>query len=214
MNEIQITKLLVDKLEKSNKIRIIKTGFNLSGDEWFKSKWNEIHVNNQLVPPPIQLSPDIVYIDQHDKLVGIEVKKFKKKDQNEKSITRSFYDGIGQALVMLTWGYDHVGVWHIFEDTVDKEKRELYGTIWEILHNQLNVPIEFTYMLYDSEKDQFKPINRISLIENHKISLLTYNTLPIDDPGFTFTYSYTNPLLSQNPKVKDLRSILVNYLNR
>jgi len=38
MNEIQITKLLVDKLEKSNKMKIIKTGFALSVDEWFKSK--------------------------------------------------------------------------------------------------------------------------------------------------------------------------------
>jgi len=53
---------------------------------------------------------------------------------------------------MLTWGYDHVAVWHIFEDNVDITKREMYGTIWEIIHKELEVPNEFTYILNNSKK--------------------------------------------------------------
>jgi len=105
MNEIQLTKRLVYKLQISFKLKTIHTGFHLSNNLWFKQEWERIHLQNQFVPPPIQPSPDIVYIDFEDRLVGIEVKKFNKKDQNTKSISRSFYDGIGQALVMLTWGY-------------------------------------------------------------------------------------------------------------
>jgi len=107
-----------------------------------------------------------------------------------------------------------VGVWHIFEDTVDSTKREMYGTIWEMLHKELEVPIEFTYILYDSKKNKFYPINRYTFIDPKKITLITANTLPIDHPDFDFTYKFQNPQLLKNLKTRQLRDLIINYIEK
>jgi len=145
-NENSIQDLIKEKLETRG-VGIVKTRLNLSNTNFdiiWKRKFNE-------KLPVLQPEIDIVVKDEFS-INAIEVKYFKEEN---KKFNYPYYKGIDQAIAYLRFGFDHVALWHIF-DKIPLEQFKDYGwRTWDFLR-ELNLPLGFTYYLFDKNDNSLK----------------------------------------------------------
>ena len=89
------------------------------------------------------LRPEVdLIVRAGDLLNAIEVKHL---DANKHSFG-PFFHGVGQALSLLEFGFDHVGLWIVFTSS-HASKIDQYGAwTWSHIRNMLGLPIEFSFL--------------------------------------------------------------------
>jgi len=196
---------------KFDRVYIFKRPFQ---SPWVKRKWNEMNrpqnITRELIPP---LQPEIdMILCKEDEMTAVEIKYFEMRGN---SLSRSFYEGIEQTLALLRWGFDHVALWQLFEESVGAEELYFYGVwTWGFLHappegGGIGLPIEFTMMQVREHENRydFHPVQPET--DNGGVRL---NILPAPyDPRFRITAPHPNPLV-RLPSVQRLRRVLVEWL--
>jgi len=136
---------------------------------------------------PVLNEIDMIFIEASGALRAVEVKYFKLKDKY--SFNRPFYDGIGQALTLLRYGFDNVGLWHLFSDEIEEERFDRYGAnTWSFIRNDLRFPLEYTYFTVSDQQYDPNFTIRQYISRSGGITLC-----PIDDPDFQMNWRYPNP---------------------
>ena len=216
-----LAKELKRKLDQStprkfDKIHVSKRPFQVPKlkKQWHNTYGRPLKVPTSLIPP---LQPEIdMILCKGQTMLAIELKYFKRKGN---SLNHSFYEGIEQALALLRWGFDHVALWQLFEESISAEELWFYGGwTWTFLHGEpkhggLNLPIEFTFMLVTKSENgyDFRPIQPRFVSGVHVRGIQLDVLFPIYDRRFHFTTKHPNPLV-KCPEVQKLRRMLVEWL--
>jgi hypothetical protein len=168
------------------------------------------NVERELTPP---LQPEIdMILCEDDRMTAVEIKYFEMRGN---SLSRSFYEGIEQTLALLRWGFDHVALWQLFDESVGAEELYFYGVwTWGFLHapperGGIGLPIEFTMMQVrgDEPRHEFHPVQPELDNGGIRLNLL----LPPYHPRFIITAPNPNPLARSRP-AQILRRILTEWL--
>ncbi len=153
---------------------------------------------------PVLNEVDMILVGKKGHLCAIEVKCFTIKAG---SFSRPFYDGIGQSLSLLRYGFDHVALWHLFPSEIDQSRLDRYGAAtWWFIRNQTRLPLDFTYFKVkdDQETPQF-------IVMQYGGPNTGADLLPIDSSNFVVTWKHPNPF-ANTEDAKCLRAALVNAL--
>lgn len=154
---------------------------------------------------PVLNEIDLILVGRAGHLSAVEVKYFKLKKDG--GFNRPFYDGIGQALSLFRYGFDHVALWHLFPSDIDQSRFDRYGAAtWWFIRNQLKLPLDFSY--FKVEDSLGTPRFVVMQYDGPTSSV---QLTPIDSPGFLVTWKYANPL-AQTEDVQCLRAALVKAL--
>lgn len=154
---------------------------------------------------PVLNEVDMILVSQQGQVRAIEVKCF---DLNGGSFTRPFYDGIGQSLSLLRYGFDYVALWHLFSSNIDQVRFDRYGAgTWWFIRNQLGLPLDFSYFKVDEhlEPPQFT-------VMQYKGPSTGVELIPIDRSNFVVTWRNPNPFVNTE-EARGLRTALVEALN-
>ena len=153
---------------------------------------------------PVLNEIDMIFVRHEGHMCAAEVKCLQVK---KGSMSRAFYDGVGQALSLLRYGFDHVALWHLFVGDMEDARRDRYGAgTWWFLRNELGLPLEFSYFRIDGDSQ-----NPAFVVMQYTGPNTAADILPIDHPQFAITWKYPNPL-RDDPHAKKLRRILANTL--
>jgi len=102
-------------------------------EKWFKTG----------MPQLMQPEVDVITCEERGRKVnGYEVKYFRMTD---KGINYSYYEGLGEALALLKFGFDRVALVHVFDGKVPKEQSESYAKNMASLLKKLQLPIDYRY---------------------------------------------------------------------
>jgi hypothetical protein len=154
--------------------------------------------------PILQPEFDMVFETFEGNLNAIEVKYLNKKNNG---YNIPYYFGIGQALALQRFGFDHVGLWLIVGDDVDTKKLHTYGSeAWSYIRDEIDLKIEYTYIQLstDISGSRFKVMK---FDGPHK----GIELLDIDDKYFKITWKRKNPLVNHEKSIK-LRKGIDLYL--
>lgn len=153
---------------------------------------------------PVLNEVDMILVGKKGHLCAIEVKCF---TVNAGSFSRPFYDGIGQSLSLLRYGFDHVALWHLFSSDIDQSRLDRYGAAtWWFIRNRTGLPLEFTYFKVEDHPETPKFI-----VMQYEGPNTGADLLPIDSSNFFVTWKHPNPFV-QTEEAKGLRAALVNAL--
>lgn len=153
---------------------------------------------------PVLNEIDMIFIRHEGHMCAVEVKCLQVSDG---SMSRPFYDGVGQALSLLRYGFDYVALWHLFVGDMEDGRRDRYGAgTWWFLRNQIGLPLEFTYFKVDGEAD-----NPVFVVMQYLGPNQAADILPIDHPQFAITWKNPNPL-RYDPHARTLRRLLADAL--
>lgn len=87
---------------------------------------------------------DILYWNkdytQEPTIHASEVKYFRIR---EGKVYPNIYEGIGEAMMLLTFGFDHVSLWHLFDPEIPSETVTLYEDLTKSLLNDVSSPINY-----------------------------------------------------------------------
>jgi len=197
---------------KFDKIYVSKRPFQVPK---LKKQWHDVYGRPLNVPasliPPLQPEIDMI-LCKGDSMTAVELKYFKRKGGG---LNHSFYEGIGQTLALLRWGFDHAALWQLFEDSITPEELWFYGGwTWKFLHAEhknggLNLPIEFTFYFVTKSNEgyDFRPIQPRRVNGSIRLDVLP----PPYHPTFEIREPHPNPLVIC-PEVQKLRKMLVEWL--
>ena len=92
--------------------------------------------------PPLQPQIDLLLVKRDDfSLRAIEVKYFEMKG---KRMDKSYYEGIGEALALMNFGFESVALWQCFNKDVPLSLMNNYATHVANLRETLSLPIDYT----------------------------------------------------------------------
>ncbi len=81
-----------------------------------------------------------------------EVKYFRLR---KNTVYPAIYEGLGEALMLLTFGFDYVGLWHFFDPEIPSEIVTRYRDLTQNLLNFTNSPVNYgSWLLADFLKDE------------------------------------------------------------
>lgn len=76
-----------------------------------------------------------------------EVKYFRLRDD---SVYPTIYEGLGEAMMLFTFGFDYVSLWHFFDPEIPSETVTRYRDLTQSLINDTNAAINYrSWMLSD-----------------------------------------------------------------
>ena len=112
-------------------INLANKRFNQIWESWYRGD----------VPPPLEVDLVLVFEDTSSKidqmLVGaVEVKYF----QGFPKVKRNFFEGLHQALALALFGFDGLGLWHLFAENTPPERVHGYAEAVQELINGLQLP--------------------------------------------------------------------------
>lgn len=171
-----------------------------SASRWFREETKRILGNIPILQPEL----DIVIKTNDSKLNAIEVKYLTRL---QKGFNLPFYEGIGQALALSRFGFDHVGLWLFVDERINHEMLNQYGAqSWYFVRNELKLPLEYSYFKVSKKgkRSVFKIMQYENYSSGHELANLNAN-------NFLFTWKYPNPL-SGHPKQNKFRGIIESYL--
>jgi hypothetical protein len=149
MQEKQLVKRLKRLLEGSptRTFRKVFAHTNLSTKQ-FRDIWSDWWQEG--VPPRTEVDLIPVFAEGEDvALVGIEVEYFRSKKE-------SFIKGLDQALSFALFGFDSVGLWHVFsEEFAASDVEKVVGPTVTLI-KEMNLPVVYlATKLIDGEKFEF-----------------------------------------------------------
>lgn len=74
------------------------------------------------------------------KITGVEVKYFRLKN---KDVYPNIYEGLGEAMMLLTFGLNYVCLWHLFDSEIPSETLSRYRDLTQNLISATNMPINY-----------------------------------------------------------------------
>jgi hypothetical protein len=198
-HERTLVKKLREKLAyKFDKIYIHKKP---SASEPFRN-----YVRDQLGYIPIlQPELDMVFRENSGELNAVEVKSF---TPSEFGYGMCFYEGIGQALALQRYGFDHVALWHFISDGILKEVINRYGPeTWSFIRKDLCMPLDFSYICIGTVND----VSRFHVMQ-YSARQNGFELLEIDNPRFQIRWRHPNPIKDLETQ-KVIRSSLNLWLD-
>jgi hypothetical protein len=217
LNEDRIVKLLAETLRLRNK-RFHK------GDEQYlgqvlthvtPAKSSKVYSKLKKayggLSPPLQPDVDILF-RKGDDIRAVEVKVFHLNAKNR--LSRSYYEGMDQALALLSLGFNRVALWHIFDNDIGLVKLARYGSYAQLFTRELGLPMDFTAMYLVKDKRDYRFVPARPVIKDFKTKELVKARLLrfLDDPMMPFVWRSNNPLLTR-PLVAEIRKVMLEWLN-
>jgi hypothetical protein len=161
--------------------------------------------------PPFQPDVDILF-RKGDDIRAVEVKVFHLNAA--KTLSRSYYEGLDQALALLRLGFNRVALWHIFDMDIELVKFVSYGSSMQIfVRQQLRLPLDFTAMYIAKDNGGYRFVPTQPLLKDRETGqLITARSLrAIDDPLLPFVWETNNPLL-KDELVAKTRTAMLEWL--
>jgi len=153
---------------------------------------------------PVLNEIDMILTDSQGHLFAIEAKYFTVENG---SFNRPFYDGIGQSLSLLRYGFDYVALWHFFSANIEQDRLDRYGAAtWWFIRNQTGLPLDFTYFRVDDNAGSPEFLVMQYTDPNKGAELI-----PIDRSNFIVTWKNPNPF-RRTDDGKYLRQALASSL--
>lgn len=153
---------------------------------------------------PVLNEVDMILVGFEGHLCAIEVKYFTVRGG---SFDRPFYDGIGQSLSLLRYGFDYVALWHLFSGDIEQDRFDRYGAAtWWFIRNQIQLPLDFTYFKVNDDPQAFKFI-----VMQYQGPDKGAELLPINHSNFIVTWKNPNPF-RQTDEGNYLRNAIVAAL--
>ncbi len=202
LNERYLVEVLKSKLEKV-KIKPFKKIW--SNKPIKKKKIIEEYENKFGYKPILQPEVDLIIRTGDNKLNAIEVKYLTKKKSH---YNFSYYFGIGQALSLKRFGFDHVGLWLLIDQDVNENDTNRYGSAaWSLIRNDLRLNLEYSYFKVFCNNDEFK----FSVMQ-YKEKLRGFKIVEsIEDNKFEITWKYPNEIKCYE-KPRFLRNLIERYI--
>jgi hypothetical protein len=148
---------------------------------------------------------EVRFKETSGKLNAVEVKSF---TQSEFGYRMCFYEGIGQALALHRYGFDHVALWHFISDSIPLELVNRYGAeTWSFIRNDLCMPLDFSYIRIGTVNDA--PTFHVMQYSGRQNG---FELLEIDRPQFQIRWRYPNPIKEFETQ-KIIRSSLELWLD-
>ncbi len=196
--EDDVGDIIKDKLERRG-IGQVKCRINLAN-----SRFTEIWCERYSCTPPLTQPEIDLLIKNESQLYAVEIKYFTPTRGN-KRFNYSYYKGIDQAIAYLRFGFDHVALWHIFNDNVPRDQFRDWGwRAWNFLR-ELRLPIDFTYFILNEES------NSISVILTNSPKDMTL--LPdLEEGPPVLAWRYPNPYKNVE-EGKKIRCIIETLLD-
>jgi hypothetical protein len=155
--------------------------------------------------PILQPEFDMIFKTFDDKLMAIETKSLVLTDKGH---NMAYYQGIGQALSLLRFGFDHVGLWLFVDPQVTDNNLNKYGAeSWHFIRNEVKLPIEYSYFKIDTSGLRLK-----FQVMQYTSQQSGYELIDIGSPNFQITWKYKNPLM-KSKNVQILRKHIESFLN-
>jgi hypothetical protein len=154
--------------------------------------------------PILQPDIDMIFREKSGKLNAVEVKSF---TASEFGKNMGFYKGIGQALALHRYGFDHVALWHFISDDIPLEAINKYGAeTWSFIQNDMRLPLDFTYIKITDINHDY--IFQVMQYTNRQTGI---KLMPIDNPQFSIEWRNDNPIKDLDAQ-KAIRSSLELWL--
>lgn len=127
---------LKDKLEERG--YNVYTNINLASYK-YKAYWTKWFGKDI---PPLQPQIDLLLVKRDDFSVrAIEVKYF---EMQRKRLNQSYYEGIGEAIALMNFGFESVALWHCFDKNVPLGMLNNYATHVANLIATLSLRLDYT----------------------------------------------------------------------
>lgn len=183
--ERDCVKKLKEKLDLAKKFQSIHIHKPLSS---YKGPMRR-HLKKELGGIPIlQPEIDMIFQEHSGQLNAAEIKLFRSDDV---SYRMSFYEGIGQALALNRFGFDHVALWFLFTPEVPDEKINKFGAeAWSFVRNDMNLQLDFSY--FRIKKDNGNLTFWVMQYAGRQTGFSLGWRL--DDPEFPITWRHRNPI--------------------
>ena len=138
---------LVLKRNLEEKFKEVHSNINLASYNFYQhwKKWFGP------IMPPAQPQIDMLLVDSRFQLLTVELKYF--RAIKKARVNYPFYEGIGEALALLRFGFLCVSLWHCFDVEVPISIVSRYARDATNLINALNLPIEYRGILIDKSDD-------------------------------------------------------------
>lgn len=103
--------------------------------------------------PPLQPQIDLLLVKRDDfSLRAIEVKYF---EMQGKRIDKSYYEGIGEVLALMNFGFESVALWHCFNENIPLNLMNNYATHVANLKETINLRFDYTCFRVAEENGNF-----------------------------------------------------------
>lgn len=162
-----------------------------------------------------RLQPEIdVILKKGGDIRAIEVKLFRLRSNN--SLSRSYYEGIDQAIALLMYGFNRAALWHVFDQDIEMSKVRAYGSIAQVfIVDKLKLPIDYTAWCLDRRRPDYEFIPTKPILGDFGSMdvKLTIPLVKIQDPRFRFVWVSDNPLL-EDGRVQNIREALMQWLDK
>ena len=129
--------LLKDKYFVRTSVRVDRIHSKLKNEGTLSSE--EINVNHPFHPDIDVLFWYKEYTGE-PVLMASEVKYFRLR---KSAIHPNIYEGLGEALMLLTYGVDHVSLWHLFDPEIPSESVSRYRDLTQSLVSDAYSPINY-----------------------------------------------------------------------
>ncbi|MBD3350439.1 MAG: hypothetical protein GF364_03030 [Candidatus Lokiarchaeota archaeon] len=156
--------------------------------------------------PSLQPEIDMIFVANNESVNAIEVKLIKSNDVKPRA---RYYKGFDQSIALYRYGFDNVGLWHIFTSDISIDTINKFGAqTWYFIRNVLKLPLDFSYYRLIKQREKIK-FQVLQYTEENKGFVLSKT---LDDPEFEIEWRYGNPILN-DPMVRVLRESLNSYIH-
>ena len=113
-SERQLAVILANKLHSHYGYEVFRNVNPASAN--FREYWAKWFSGEPLLPQP---DVDLLVVDLGD-LIAIELKYIVlSRQKGRRILKRRYYEGIGQVLALLRYGFERVQLWHCFDGSID-----------------------------------------------------------------------------------------------
>ena len=164
----------------------------------------------ETIKHPFHPDIDVLYwckkYTQEPQIFAAEVKYFRLKDGN---VYPTIYEGLGEAMMLLTFGVNYVSLWHLFDPEIPSEIVSRYRDLTQNLINDTSSPINYqSWMLPELPTVTSKEKPPLTALEAVARSM---NELKLSSFLTSVTMSLkTNPLINRWD-TKIMRGIIKKY---
>ena len=198
-SERQLAVILANKLHSHYGYEVFRNVNPASAN--FREYWAKWFSGEPLLPQP---DVDLLVVDLGD-LIAIELKYIVlSRQKGRRILKRRYYEGIGQVLALLRYGFERVQLWHCFDESIDVAHiaRFLENT-YDLIY-KLKLPIGYAALRVVEDQGE------VLLKEIHR----SYGDPPLfeyDHPPDPRRFKASNPLCEER-EAKRVREFIEHIL--